>query len=364
MLQRSVALSLLFMLAFTQTMPAAAGKYTVAAYYYTWYGGAKNPHWPEGVAHKPWIGYYKSANPNVAREQIALAKEYGVDVFGASWTGIGTTEVANLEAGLLKAPNLNDIRFCVLYETIIRLGQGGNSGELIDFNLPATRQTFIADMIYIAQKYFNNPSYFKIQGRPVVNFYVARNFRGNFPGVFQELRAQWHAMGWNPYLVGDALYWGSNDLYIASQFDAVTMYGIFNPALFQNGVNSTADLVQAIRPWYYDLLLTLGKLKVRGTKATVAFQPDVMPQYDDRIARGTTYALLAQSQEQVKEMFQLGRDILDEQSTSDKVVWITSWNEWHEGTSIEPTVSGGSKYPAGNYGLDFLQAVKDVFEGP
>jgi hypothetical protein len=32
--------------------------YTVVAYYYPWYGGSDNPHWPMGVAHRPWIGYY------------------------------------------------------------------------------------------------------------------------------------------------------------------------------------------------------------------------------------------------------------------------------------------------------------------
>ena len=104
----------------------------------------------------------------------------------------------------------------------------------------------------------------------------------------------------------------------------------------------------------------LRNLRVEGRSEFVQVQPGVIPQFDARVARQTPVALLAQNKQEVVEMFKVAREIADA-SGSPKVIWITSWNEWHEGTAIEPTVTGGAKYPGGNYGYDFLEAVSEVF---
>jgi hypothetical protein len=88
----------------------------------------------------------------------------------------------------------------------------------------------------------------------------------------------------------------------------------------------------------------------------------VIPQFDARIARKTPVALLAQNKQEVVEIFKVARELANAAGGPAKVIWITSWNEWHEGTSIEPTVTGGAKYPGGNFGYDFLEAVSEVFQ--
>jgi len=45
------------------------------------------------------------------------------------------------------------------------------------------------------------------------------------------------------------------------------------------------------------------------------------------------------------------------------LIWVNTWNDWAETTTVEPTVDQGPKYPAGNYGFDFLEVIRDVF-GP
>jgi glycoprotein endo-alpha-1,2-mannosidase len=334
-------------------------QYTVIANYYPWYGGSENPHWPEGVAHKPWIGYYYSGSPSVVKQQIDLASQYGVDVFSISWTGIDSASEKKIKAGFLKAPNLDQIRFCILYETQIRLGERGEAVRF-DFNNSATRQKFLADLVYLAKQYFGHPSYFKIQGRPVVQLYLARGFYGEFPSLLDEARQQLRALGWNPYFVGDSIYYGKNDLYLASQFDAATSYNLYSGGLSEEGIRTTGQLALSLRPFFWNFQYQLRDLIVEGKNATVDFQPCVIPQFDARISRHTDTALLAQSKEEVKQMFLVAREILDAKS-GPKVVWITSWNEWHEGTSIEPTVTQGKKYPGGNYGYDFLEAVSEIF---
>jgi hypothetical protein len=338
-----------------------ASKYVVAAYYYPWYGGSRNPHWPEGSAHRPWIGYYYSGSPAVARQQIDLAHRYGVDVFAVSWVGIDSASEQKFQGGLLKAPNLGQIRFCILYETLLRLGEGTQQVS-IDFNQASVREKFLADMVYLARQYFSSPSYFRIAGRPVINFYLVRGMDGDFADALAEARQRIKAVvGRNPYFVGDLLFYGRNDLFAASQFDAVTAYSIFSTSLFQDRIDTTGKLVQVARPFYFDFLYQLRDLRVRGGNSHIVLQPGVLPQFDNRKGTESGFALLAQSRDEVRQMFLVARDVADAQGTNPKVVWITSWNEWLEGTTIEPTETGGPKYPGGNYGYDFLELVSDIF---
>jgi hypothetical protein len=333
--------------------------YIVGAIYYPWYGGSDNPHWPAGVAHQPWAGYYYSGSPNLVRQQIDLATRYGIDVFAVSWTGLNSAGQKKFNSGFLKASNLDRIRFCAYYESQIRLGE--KSAIYFDFNNPEVRSRFVEDMVDIARAYFHHPSYFKIGGRPVVLIYLGRALKGEFASAFQEAKNRLKQMGWNPYFVGDNLFYGLNDLFLYSQFDAITAYNLVSFALFEEGIDSTGKLASSLRPYFWQVLYQLRDLQVAGKNVNVDFQPGVLPQYDARVSRGNKVALLAQSKDEVIEMFRVAKEILDGKRSGPKIVWITSWNEWHEGTAIEPTVSGGRKYPGGNYEYDFLEAVSEVF---
>ena len=336
-------------------------RYIVAAHYYSWYGGSENPHWPDGVAHRPWLGYYASGSPDVVRQQIDLATRYGVDVFAVGWTGIDTPAEKNFRSGFLKAPNLNRIQFCMVYDTLNRLRGERSQPLYFDFNEPSVRQTFVSDMLHLARNYFSHPSYFKVNGRPVVKIYLTRRFFGEFPSALEEVRRELRTKGWDPYFVGDSIFYGRNDLFVVSQFDAATAYNINNDELRRNGITTTGKLADSIRPYYWSFLYQLRGVQAANRGVPVDLQPGVIPQFDARNARSTPVALLAQNQDEVKQMFHVAREILDQKQTGLPIVWITSWNEWHEGTAIEPTVEGGAKYPGGNYGYDFLEALAEVF---
>jgi hypothetical protein len=359
-LRRAISAGFLILLLGLSCRSGADGPYIVAAHYYAWYGGNQNPHWSDGVAHRPWLGYYYSGSPDVVRKQIDLAVRYGINVFAVGWTGINSPSEQKFKAGFLKAPNLNRIQFCMVYDSLSRLGGERGQALFIDFNDAGVREKFIDDLVHIAKSYFSNPSYFRIQGRPVIKFYIARRFFGEFPSALAEARRQIRDLGYDPYLVADSLFYGRNDLYVISQFDAATAYNIYSDELRQDGITTTGLLARAARPWYWNFLYQLRNLRVEGRSEFVQVQPGVIPQFDARVARQTPVALLAQNKQEVVEIFKVAREIADA-SGSPKVIWITSWNEWHEGTAIEPTVTGGAKYPGGNYGYDFLEAVSEVF---
>ena len=91
----------------------------------------------------------------------------------------------------------------MVYDSLSRLGGERGQTLFIDFNDEGVRQKFIGDLVHIARSYFSNPSYFRIQGRPVIKFYIARRFFGEFPSAFAEARKQIHATVFDKTFFGD-----------------------------------------------------------------------------------------------------------------------------------------------------------------
>src|SRR5512135_3787153 len=78
---------------------------------------------------EPALGHtYDSADPNVIKQQIDWAADYGIDAFSLEWTtprGIGTSGSLepNIDDAFLRAPNLARIRWCIFYDTVLRMTQ-------------------------------------------------------------------------------------------------------------------------------------------------------------------------------------------------------------------------------------------------
>ena len=44
-----------------------------------------------------------------------------------------------------------------------------------------------------------------------------------------------------------------------------------------------------------------------------------------------------------------------------RIIWVGTWNNFPESTSIEPTVESADPYPGGNYGFDITDVLQEVF---
>jgi len=65
---------------------------------------------------------------------------------------------------------------------------------------------------------------------------------------------------------------------------------------------------------------------------------------------------------QVIEMAMVARKHAEPVGSSGlRLIWLNTWNNWAETTTVEPTVNLGPKYPAGNYQFDMLEVVREVF---
>jgi hypothetical protein len=85
------------------------------------------------------------------------------------------------------------------------------------------------------------------------------------------------------------------------------------------------------------------------------FIPTIMPGYSDRNLRELTRPILQRKEgEFYKEFWKISKKYIDPEL---KMVLITTFNEWHEGTEIEPSQEYGSTY------LELTELFSDELKG-
>ena len=350
-------------------------EYIVGAHYYPWYVPDSHhwvdPPYPSTHLLDPLLGEYDSGDPAVIEQQIDWAADYGIDVLTLEWWGPANYGVDNLDTAFFQASNLSRIRFNIFYDTMIRMSSlaGGSWSLNINFSRQDIRDRFIGDLIEIAEDYFDHPQYFKISGRPVLWMYWTIGYTGDFAGALAEARAELLDRGYDIYVIGDFVLLDLKPN-LLPQFDAVSVYCQWQKLLMlpfnTSDVGHLADV--------FDVIFRHNREKVtqipvagRTDGAMVDFHPGVIPQFDDSWMTGfpriLNFPVHASSKDDVVKMFQVAKDNSEPAyDTNLHISWITSFNEWHETTTIEPTISDADpKYPCGNYEFDFLEAVQEVF---
>ena len=318
---------------------------------------------------------YVSADPAVVGQQIEWAAAYGVDAFSIEWTtprGISGSMEENIDDAFLQAPNLFKIRWCIFYDFILRLlqtpGLNVDVSQGIDFNDPAVFNTFVSDFGHFASKYFGHPQYLNVGQRPVIYIWSTWNCKGNLADAVAAARAAAATLGFDVFIVGDEIRADQFDPGHAGLFDANTTFTFLIPGMAHSWAD-VGEATPAIDSVFASWRENLQGLKVAGREDEVVFQPAWAPQYDDRLFQnlnnfGNPTYVPATSKAQVVSMAQMARSHAQPVgSKGEKLVWLNTFNNWAETTTVEPTADIGAKYPAGNYGFDMLEVVREVF-GP
>jgi glycoprotein endo-alpha-1,2-mannosidase len=319
----------------------AAPRLLVGAYFYPWYGAARR-HWADGYvrgrltpSQGPLLGEYDSRDPATIASQLGWAQRYGVDFFVASWWGAGSYEDVTMRDHVMRSAALGPIRIALLYESLALLPQ--TAGTIV-FD-QAVEAKLIADVDYLARTYFGNPNYLRIDGRPVLEFYVSRIWRGDYAHAIATLRATIkQRYGFDLYLVGDEVDWdGAPDANRIRLFDAITPYTMYSD-LQRPGWPDDTGFLGGVRARYAQFEATAHANGVR-------FIPNALPGFDDRGVRPAAahYVLPAEVAPGLDGSHSLFSRFLDLDASfldpNVPMLLVTSWNEWHEDTEIEPTIS-------------------------
>jgi hypothetical protein len=130
---------------------------------------------------------------------------------------------------------------CGLYDSANPASVQEHIEQMGGFDNP-TYKNWISDLKYIKETYFDNPNYLKINGKPVIFFYLSREyFRNKGQEALEQMRKEFPEL----YLVGDDVYFGNNpaEKYKAEwaqNFDAVTAYDVYGQSIGKFGATQQA----------------------------------------------------------------------------------------------------------------------------
>ena len=363
-------LKLLLLLFLTSQILFGKESYTIAAFYYPWYSGTNNIHWPEGFLREhlipqqlPELGLYDSYSSSVIDKHVFWSENYGIDVWIVSWWGQQSREDNYLNNYIMPRLIGNEVKFCIIYE----------SGILPSWNWDneTARNRFKNDMLYIANKYFNHPNYFKIEDKSVVYVYVTRGFYGNHDLGMQETKEALTNKGYDVFFIADGID-SNNSL---NEYDALSLYlglEVGDCMSWDGSYPYQNNCFQQIEDnWNY--------LKSKANDAEINFIPNIAPGFNKdgwgsnpnqfwscppRIHPDSSHISV------LSKMCDIAISYID---TSLKLVTVTSFNEWHEDTQIEPTIiSDETNIDDGNghytnsyyykgYGIDRLSIIAEKF---
>lgn len=163
--------------------------------------------------------------------------------------------------------------------------------------------------------------------------YLAREFKGDVSGVLNNLRSflmeKYHQ---EVYLIGDLVYWQDPSSDFERErirmYDAVTAYNM-HTSVKEILDNFEERLVQKYGEWW-NVTRRLG----------VGFIPSALPGFDDSAVRSVNIPL-PRSLERFRKEIEIARTYMDERL---KMFIVTTFNEWHEYTSVELSREYGMSY--------------------
>src|SRR5690242_7983283 len=214
---------------------SAAGAADVGVYYYPWNGPYAGGHtWTQTIREhlvpqeQPVEGYYSSRDRATIESQIDQSHRGNISFWSMSWWGPNSAEDQTIRNSIFTDPRAGELKYAVNYESTGRLGDPNNPNY----------GNLVPDFQFLAQNYFNNPNYLKINNRPVVFLYVSRVYfntpasRTALSNLRQTMETQYHV---DPYLVGDDVFPGQNDNQRAALWDAITDFDVYGSALQGHG---------------------------------------------------------------------------------------------------------------------------------
>ena len=287
----------------------------VLAFYYIWFDEKS---WdPSRVPDQP-AEPYVSRDRSVMARQIEQAKSAGIDAFVVSWYGpqVENNQTETNLRALLDEAAARGFRIAVDLEVTSPFLHGAGDAQAALAALLATHA--------------QHPAYLRSDGKPVVFFWRQQRFGlDTWAGIRQAVDPN-HNSIWIEEGVDTAPL---------SVFDGHHLYSVtWNPPT--DLAYTASKFARRVR----DVAARLGTPEI--------YCATVMPGYDDRkTGRGNAFAVGRQDGAYYERSWRAAID-----SRPDWII-ITSFNEWPEGTYIEPSRAYGSRY------LELTGAWAAVFRG-
>jgi hypothetical protein len=317
----------------------------------------------------PLWGYINEADPYVMEMEINAAADHGVNVFIFDWywyDGMPFLEGC-LNDGYLKAKNNEKVKFYLMWANhdVDMTWDKRNAGLPNDALLwkgGVDRAEFEIISHRVIEKYFSQPSYYKIDGKPCFMIYDLTTLINGLGGVeqtksalnwfreetvkagFKGLDLQVTLRRSGSYLTGIK---GEN---IGTQKDVIINLGFDGLSHYQfcHFTNIDRD--------YIEIMNEVAKeWSILDEEKKVPYYPQVSVGWDNnpRFEMFRRGIVRNNTPENFEKALVMAKNYIDTHPKQTPLITINSWNEWTETSYLQPCTL---------YGYGYLEAVKRVFK--
>jgi hypothetical protein len=327
----------------------------------------------------PAWGYTNESDPRVMEMKIDAAADYGIDAFIFDWYYYddGPFLEKCLEDGYLKARNNERVKFSLMWANHDWIDihpctkEERIAGPKLLYPGKVTLETWDHITDYVIENYFSKPSYWKIDGQPYFSIYDLTRFIDIFGSVentktaIEKFRKKAIDAGFSGLNL-NAVVWGRtvlpseeiveniNELVKELGFTSVTSYvWIHHVKLDKFPVTP----YQEVQDKYFEYAAKTAAESGLPyyPNATMGWDSSPRANQNDSLVN-VGYPFMASIGGNTPEAFKSGLEVmktfLKNNPSCGNTFNINCWNEWTEGSYLEPDLRNGYKY---------LEAIKEVF---
>jgi len=325
----------------------------------------------------PLWGYTDESDPKAMAQKIDAAANNGIDAFIFDWYYYDDGPFLDrpIDRGFLKARNRKRLKFAFMWANHdwldIHPYRRGAEQKLL-YPGKVTPATFEKIGDHVVKDYFRQPNYWRIDGKPYFSFYELTKLVESFGSVeatraaLDRFRAKAVKAGL-PGLHLNAVVWGQTILPGEGKpadtpklikdlgFDSVTSYVWIHHV----GLPQQQTDYNYVRDAYFKYWDSAEHQFGVPYIPNVTMGWDSSPRADQRdefanVGYPFMNTISGNTPERFREALEMTKQRLLTQKNGPRILNINCWNEWTEGSYLEPDKVHGMKY---------LEAIKAVFAG-
>ena len=316
----------------------------------------------------PLWGYLDQSDPKTQEKIINTATKYGVNVFIFDWYWYENRPFLEdvLNKGFLKAKNRNKMKFYMMWANHDAKSywdpKNPDKGQTY-WEGKVSRKEFDGFTDHLINDYFKQPNYYTIDGKPVFAIYEVSTFIKGMGGekqareALEDFRRKCIEAGL-PGVHFQALLWGNIPATLIGTpgDDTPTRDNTVKYLGFES--LTTYQWVHMFTP--NEDYQTFGEKSVAKFKDfdeefSIPYFPHVSIDWDPspRFEVGNPGHLKGVTPAKFEGFLRNAKEYVDTHPNQPPLITINSWNEWSEGSYLEPDTE---------FKYGFLEAVKKVFK--